>query len=49
MTTASTAPATAVPDPGQARRIAWAGDRPFHVPPTTPRARRRRALAKEAA
>ncbi len=38
-----------LPDPAQARRIAWAGDRPFHVPPTTPVARRRRALAKEAA
>jgi L-aspartate oxidase len=38
-----------LPDPAQAHRIAWAGDRPFHVPPTTPAARRRRALAKEAA
>jgi L-aspartate oxidase len=38
-----------LPDPAQARRIAWVGDRPFHVPPTTPVARRRRALAKEAA
>jgi L-aspartate oxidase len=38
-----------LPDPAQAHRIAWVGDRPFHVPPTTPVARRRRALAKEAA
>jgi L-aspartate oxidase len=36
------------PDPAQARRIAWVGGSPFHVPPTRA-ARRRRALAKEAA
>ncbi|MEZ0284332.1 MAG: L-aspartate oxidase, partial [Thermoleophilia bacterium] len=36
------------PDPAQARRIAWVGGSPFHVPPTRA-TRRRRALAKEAA
>lgn len=36
------------PDPAQARRIAWAGNAPFHVRPT-PATRARRALAKEAA
>ncbi len=35
-------------DPAQARRIGWVGGSPFHVPPTRA-ARRRRALAKEAA
>ncbi len=37
-----------LPDPAQARRIAWAGGSPFHVPPTAA-ARRRRIPAKEAA
>ncbi len=36
------------PDPAQARRIAWVGGSPLHVPPTGA-APRRRALAKEAA
>jgi L-aspartate oxidase len=36
------------PDPAQARRIAWVGGSPFHVPPIRA-ARRRGALAKEAA
>jgi L-aspartate oxidase len=35
------------PDPAQARRIAWVGGAPFHVP--VARARGRRALAMEAA
>jgi L-aspartate oxidase len=37
-----------LPDPAQARRIAWVGGAPFHVP-LARAAGRRRALAKEAA